>query len=847
MSRPRDLTRERDALAPTQEVEGPSELDTTTEGGLPAVHTMDLGPKMSADLLDPVEMPTAKVRAYERLKTDVDVDLTDGVAQTDRMLIADISPDALPPGYLIDDRYEVVSLLGRGGFGAVYKAKQRATGQLVAVKVLLNRDSDPMVAARFEREMAVIARLYHPNIVRLIDSGRMDGGQLFAVLEFIEGGSLAERIRGDGPLSAGLTRRLMAQVLEALVYAHKQGIIHRDLKPQNIMVAGEGALAQARVLDFGLAALAKEARAEDYLSLTGTNQFQGTPGYMSPEQLTHGEQTAKIDIYALGLVFAECLIGRPVMQANSLAALIYLQLAKDAIALPQPLMVTPVGPLIASMIAKDAAERPASTEVILAALNALDWQHPSFAALEKWAQAQDPDKPFDPNDTGQIGSGGWFKSSGMQPGMTGRATAIGTTVRGVLGGSGRWLWVGLGLCLVGIGAALWLLIHTEDTSHQGAAGGGALSANPEGGECGGGKVLLGQDQCCWPGQRWDQAHNRCDGIPARCPEGQRPHATECVPLAEGQRATATLDLPRSQPPGAKVRVNGVEMGQAPLLLEGLPLGDISVVFSLPKHGDVWQFASLSYQNHTLRLDGEVVLVPQPEGVPEDMVAVPAGKFWRGCLPEDQAECEPPELPGGWVELAGFAIDRTEVSLGAYRKCVDAGGCAAPLVQFGPGSALAICVWGKKSSEMSPLNCITWAEANSYCEWAGRRLPTADEWEKAARGPNKQRFPWGDTALTCEHAVVTDESGEGCGREQPWPVGAKLAGASPYGALDMIGNLEEWTADQFEQSQSGRPPQRKVRGGGFDDKISKLRTSKIDDDIQTDTDNDLGFRCAKSLP
>jgi serine/threonine protein kinase len=173
----------------------------------------------------------------------------------------------LPPGEvstLFNDRYEFLSLVGQGGFGQVYKARQLTTDQEVAIKIL-RPPSDgtehqlQKQLARFQREMRICSRLFHPNIVRPIDSGHKENGLLFTVFEFVPGETLADVLAREGALDPRDALRLMIQVLDALDCAHRRGVVHRDIKPQNIMITDTGARRNALVLDFGLSTLAGKA------------------------------------------------------------------------------------------------------------------------------------------------------------------------------------------------------------------------------------------------------------------------------------------------------------------------------------------------------------------------------------------------------------------------------------------------------------------------------------------------------------------------------------------------------------------------------------------------------------
>ena len=180
-----------------------------------------------------------------------------------------------------------------------------------------------------------------------------------------------------------------------------------------------------------------------------------------------------------------------------------------------------------------------------------------------------------------------------------------------------------------------------------------------------------------------------------------------------------------------------------------------------------------------------------------MVYVPAGEFLMGSLPDTGNSSERPQHV---VYLDSYWIDRTEVTNAQYRLCVNAGICSAP------------GCWKEKdfSDDDQPVVCVDWVQAHTYCQWAGVRLPTEAEWEKAARGLDGRTYPWGEQPPSCLYAVM-NEGGKGCGAEKPWPVGSKLKGASPYGALDMAGNVWEWVADWYAADYYQDSPVRNPAG------------------------------------
>jgi serine/threonine protein kinase len=203
------------------------------------------------------------------------------------------------------DAYEVLSLIGRGGMGAVYRARQRSLDRLVAIKVLPQEaGADENFATRFQNEARLLARLQHPNIVAVHDSGATADGHLFLVMELVEGGDLAQMIRA-GRLSPLQSLDIVARVCDALQYAHQRGIIHRDIKPSNILLSADGVV---KVADFGLAKLHEDGDPASAPTLTGT--VMGTPEYMAPEQRLGGAVDQRADIYSLGVLIYEMLTGQ---------------------------------------------------------------------------------------------------------------------------------------------------------------------------------------------------------------------------------------------------------------------------------------------------------------------------------------------------------------------------------------------------------------------------------------------------------------------------------------------------------------------------------------------------------
>src|SRR5258705_5333149 len=214
--------------------------------------------------------------------------------------------------------YEILSLLGVGGMGEVYRARDTRLERTVAIKILSQLSSDPGRRQRFEREAKAISGLNHPNIGVLHDIGHQDGID-YLVMECVEGETLAKRVE-KGPLPLEQVLKYGAQIADALDKAHRAGIVHRDLKPQNIMLTATG----AKLLDFGLAKSASSlvdlaamtvTKAESPITEQGT--IIGTFQYMSPEQVEGRELDGRSDIFSLGAVLYEMVTGQRAFECKS--------------------------------------------------------------------------------------------------------------------------------------------------------------------------------------------------------------------------------------------------------------------------------------------------------------------------------------------------------------------------------------------------------------------------------------------------------------------------------------------------------------------------------------------------
>lgn len=250
--------------------------------------------------------------------------------------------------------YEIQSLLGAGGMGEVYRARDTRLDRAVAIKILASHlSSSPELKQRMEREARAISSLNHPNICHLYDLGSQNGTD-YLVMEFLEGETLAERLRrGALPLSDVL--KIGTTVAEALALAHRQGIVHRDLKPGNIFINEDGSI---KVLDFGMSKLGESE------SLTQDGYTLGTPEYMAPEQCIGAPVDPRTDLYAFGVLMYEALTGDLPIRGRNRRELLELHQRE----IPRPLRVArpdlqipeTLDAAVMLCLKKRAAERPAS-------------------------------------------------------------------------------------------------------------------------------------------------------------------------------------------------------------------------------------------------------------------------------------------------------------------------------------------------------------------------------------------------------------------------------------------------------------------------------------------------------
>ena len=284
-------------------------------------------------------------------------------------------------GRQIAGRFRILAKLGEGGMGAVYRAEQISLKRAVAVKLLKPEMSqNAMLLRRFSAEAEAVAKLDHPNTVKVYDFGQDTDGALFIAMEYIEGASLRGAMTAHGPLPPARALAIAIQVAASLADAHAQAIVHRDLKPDNVMLQDKGRQRDiVRVLDFGIAKLRDDQRSTQQ-AMTQAGDMLGTPQYMAPEQIRGEPIDGRTDVYALGCMLYEMVTGRLPFEGTSVLAILTKHLTDTVVPPSQrrPDLALPdvLDRVVMTGMAKEPSGRPLTMErygeLLAGALHAID-------------------------------------------------------------------------------------------------------------------------------------------------------------------------------------------------------------------------------------------------------------------------------------------------------------------------------------------------------------------------------------------------------------------------------------------------------------------------------------------
>ena len=681
----------------------------------------------------------------------------------------DTTVTVLNPGARLGP-YEIEELVGVGGMGEVYRARDTRLDRVVAIKILPGQFADDDARRkRFEREARVISGLNHPNICTLYDIGS-EQGIGYLVMEYIEGETLAAALK-DGPLSLPVFLAYARQLAEGLERAHAAGIVHRDLKPGNVMLGESG----AKLLDFGLAkrsqagvppplvdvgaGVAKFSDSPDTLAasrMTRLGTVLGTAPYMSPEQARGERVDAMADQFSLGASFYEMLTGKLPFPGPTSAVIVDRLLYDDPEPIRQlrPEVPSDVEALVMRCLEKDPAKRFPTTAELAEALREADTRHTGLGGVR-----------------------------------LGKRTVVASL---------------LGIAVVAAFAA-WYAFYDDairfverDTLDE-------IDALTEAGQLGPAYSLL------YP-------------IAERLPDD---------PLVQERLNRITLPIViNTEPDGATVRFRPyasddawITVGKTPLI--GQPVPYAMMDWQIDKEGyATFNGAPFGIASFTVFGMG-YSLVPE-NAAPKDMVRIPGGPYQRLRFPR--------------VTLDDYWLDRYEVSNQDYAAFIADGGYEDPQYwrhAFDDGervlafdAAMARFVdeegnpgpagWRDGSYERDggdmPVRGISWFEADAYCRYRGKELPTLFHWSAA----NRQE----------QLSDIVRVSNFG---DAPAPIGTRR-GLGDFGTYDMAGNVREWV---FNASTTGRY----VLGGAWSDPSYSFNfdTDSNDPWLRAETN---GVRCAR---
>jgi len=691
---------------------------------------------------------------------------------------------ALTPGTRFGP-YKIQSLLGAGGMGEVYRARDTRLQRTVAIKVLpAHLSSNPDLHARFEQEAKSISGLQHPNICVVYDIGSQAGVD-FMVMEYVAGQTL-DKLISPGGMATDQAIRYAVQVADALACAHASGIVHRDLKPANIMVDESGLV---KVLDFGLAKLAVPAyamRGEDATMATMATtpgMIVGTVAYMSPEQAEGKPIDARSDVFSFGSVLYEMLTGRRAFEGQSGAALLSAVMRDD----PKPLNevkrdVPPeVRRIVTHCLKKDPAARYASAAELAHQLkNCRELLFPESGAM-------------------------------LSPARIVREVQRPRVLVPLL----------LTVIIIGTGAA-WLLKRSRDARWAREVAVPGISQLADQGKLGDAYALAVKAEKSIPGD---------------------PALAKLWPVISYQLSLETT------PPGADVYRRDYVNADAPWGLVGrTPLKNVRqprgmFVWKLEKPGfrTVLRTTLSLIPRYSVPLGDAVegnVTLDEAGKTPPGMVRVSPAKYFKTLF-----------IPGyeGMPELAlkDYWIDQYEVTNRQFKAFVDQGGYQkreywkvdfqrdGKRLSWEDAMALFRDAAGRpgpkdwvqgeypKGQDDYPITGISWYEAAAYAEFSGKSLPTIYHWNRAA-GPFSAAF------------IVPASN---FGSSGVLAVGSK-PDVSPWGNYDMAGNVKEWI---WTEAESGR---RYVLGGAWDEPTYMF----IDPDAQSPflRASNIGFRCVKYI-
>ena len=688
--------------------------------------------------------------------------------------------------------YKVVSQIGRGGMGVVYLAQDKRLGRKVALKILPSYFSrDQLRVRRFEQEARAASALNHPNILMIFDIGQVETIPFIAT-EFIEGETLRSRLARAG-MAVEEALELSIQVASALAAAHQAGIVHRDIKPENIMLRPDG---YVKVLDFGLAKLTEQQAHTTNTTAPTIGQVDTAPGtvvgtanYLSPEQARGLEVDARADIFSLGVVVYEMVAGHPPFEGETTSDVIAAILKEEPRGLSEEAKDVPAEfqQIVAKALRKDKEQRYQTARHMLEDLTRLKRELEVDARIKSRSSGETAktSSASVARDTESI-------ENGVRRVLSRRATLV---------------------AVAAIVSAVALFFYWRSLNVKWAR-----------------EQLPRIEELSQAGDYF-QAYD----LAARA----RDHLSDDPTLARLMPAISDDLTVETEPAGASVYLKRFSpdesggfpprelVGTTPLTHHQIARGSYVIYIEKPGFASVEQTVS----GMPVRYGGRVLAPPPPISikatlmeaarVPDRMVYVPGGNYRLVSWDRPTEER---------VRLDPYFIDRFEVSNQEFKEFIDAGGYLKkqfwkyPFIKGGKTIEWEEAIkefkdrtglpgprsWSSQSypegKQDYPVTDVCWYEAAAYAEFRGKRLPTVFEWEKAARD-GKASFtgpvmPWGVLGEETTHRANFKGGGTA-------PVASFEFGMSPYGALNMAGNVSEWCLNRATAGNI-------ASGGSWDD-------------------------------
>jgi serine/threonine-protein kinase len=726
------------------------------------------------------------------------------------------------------EKYSVHGVLGEGGMGKVYLARDEDLHRPVALKV--SRKSDPEHLARFVAEAQVMGQLHHPGIVPVFELGQSQDKRLYYAMPVVRGQTLHDVVEA---LRAGqaeavsrwsITRliQVFLQACQAVAYAHEKGVLHRDLKSTNVMVGRHG---EVQVLDWGLAKVARAGGVEvDLAALRRTEAglVMGTPAYMSPEQARGEAADERSDVYSLGGILYELLTLRHPFEGESpdvLAAVLRDEPRPPRQAAPEREIPQALERACLSALEKRASRRPQSVQALA-------------AEMQSWLEAETDRARRRQLADAKAAEGRALLRDHAR--LKGEVTRLEAEAEEQAKGVEAWLPVAQKRQVV---AAEEAVSHarrevTRAASRVVATLTEALGFDPEHAEARGALA-----DYYWSRLLEAEAQRQAEDVAFFAELTSAYHDGK---YARELTGAGSLEL-ETDPPGAEVWLheqleedfvlqprNARLLGTTPLARAALPMGSYLVVLKKDGSCDTRYPVFIS---RNAEWKGKVTLFTG-EGIGEGFVHVPAGPFVSGGDPE----CRGWDLPRAepWVDDFFMAVH--PVTNGEYLEYLNdltssegllAAQARSPRrVPDAPESSYLVERDGKLALAEAdaegdawlpghPVGAISWHDAIAYCAWrsarSGRevRLPTELEWEKSARGVDGRWFPWGNRFdPSCCNTAESRRPGEDVVVPVETMEARFPADVSPYGVRGLGGNVRDWTATPG----GGDRESRVVRGG-----------------------------------